>query len=85
MSYHVIALVDEGKPTWTTVPLSTHETLAGCMADYRRQQQVYRKGGFDTDVKGITVQHDKDSGEATDAQAVAHESDVRPTRGRSTR
>lgn len=81
MSYHVIALVDEGKPTWTAIPLSTHDTLADCTANYRRQQQVYREGGFAADVKGISVQADN-SGGAADTQPVAMERTNERTKGR---
>ena len=37
MSFHVIALVDEGKPTWTAIPLSTHDTLADCFPGTSRE------------------------------------------------
>lgn len=81
MSFHVIALVDEGKPTWTAIPLSTHDTLADCMAEYNRQKRVFRDGGFATDVMGVSVQAD-DSGGATDTQPVATERTNERTKGR---
>lgn len=82
MSYHVIALVDEDKSTWTAIALSTHETLADCMADYRRQQKLFRQGGFDAGVKSISVSRLDDSGGATDTQPVATERTNERTKGR---
>lgn len=82
MSYHVVALVDEGRPTWTAIPLSTHETLADCMADHRRQQKLFRQGGFDADVKSISVSRLDDSGGAADTQTVATERTNERTKGR---
>lgn len=81
MAYEIYAITRCDGP----VLIGSYESRSAQRAAYREALRELADGGYSEDVINFALGATMQSGGATDVQAVADESDVRPTRGRSMR